>query len=206
MKWLDSVFGRREIAGESYTTRRVTSKHPLIIQDPKIGFLNLMGPSAHPLIEEDKSALKPLFSRFVESDGAVPVCDVLMIYAKVNSNGAIQNASSSLRVIIHESHAPIVVVAAANDAQSYMAAGKLPGVGRANLVMTLNRNGRTFPNFFKELFAMMYRGVTMPMAWVKLAPQIPGKEQPNVPGTICAMEVTHVLFKTGADSAAAPQD
>lgn len=41
---------------------------------------------------------------------------------------------------------------------------------------------------------MMSHGVTMPMAWVKLAPQIPERENDNVPGTICAMEVTHVVF------------
>lgn len=62
--------------------------------------------------------------------------------------------------------------------------------------MTLKRKGHIFPNFFKKLFEMMHHGVTMPMAWVKLAPQIPGVEHNNVPGTICAMEVTHGVFKS----------
>jgi len=112
----------------------------------------------------------------------------------------IQNASQSLREIIHKSHAPIVVVATENGVQPYIAAGKCPGAGKANLVMTLKRNGQIFPSFFKELFGMMHHGVTMPMAWVKLAPQIPGRENDNVPGTICAMEVTHVVFKLVVDT------
>jgi hypothetical protein len=201
MKWLNSLLGRKDLGGESYTTRRVTLENPLIIQDPKIGFLNLMGALARPLIKEDANALKSMFSGCMESDGDIPVCDVLMIYATIDPSGTIQNIPFSLREIIYKSHAPIAVVATENDVQSYIAAGKRSGVGRANLVMTLSRKGQMFPNFFRELFAMMHRGVTMPMAWVKLAPQIPGKDRPNVPGTMCAMEVTHVLFKSGADLA-----
>ena len=119
----------------------------------------------------------------------------LLVYARIEANGAIQNASQNLREIIHKSHAPIVVVATENDGQSYTAASKRPGSGKANLVMTLKRSGHVFPNFFKELFTMMHRGIAMPMAWVKLAPQIPGVEHHNVPETICAMEVTHVRFE-----------
>lgn len=189
MQWLKSLF----------VSRRVTHKNPMVIQNPKIGFLNLMGATARSLVEEDMAALKPLFSACLQSDGETPVCDVLMIYATIGMDGVIQNASDSIRGIIHKSHAPVVVVATENGVQSYIAAGKRPGSGKANLVMTLKRNGSIFPNFFKELFGTMHSGVTMPMAWVKLAPQIPGVEQKNVPGTICAMEVTHVLFKSVVD-------
>lgn len=68
-----------------------------------------------------------------------------MIYAAIQADGVIQNASHSLREIIHKSHAPIVVVATENGVQSYVAAGKRPGSGKANLVMTLKRNGQIFP-------------------------------------------------------------
>jgi hypothetical protein len=201
MQWLKAFFGGKPAPGAAYVSRQVTHKHPLVIQNPKIGFLNLIGTQALPLVDEDITALKPLFSGCLESAGDLPVCDVLMIYATIRPDGLIQNASQSLRELIYKSHAPIVVVATENSAQSYIAAGKRPGAGKANLVMTMKRNGLIFPNFFKELFGMMYRGVSMPMAWVKLAPQIPGKEHDNVPGTICAMEVTHVIFKSVVDSA-----
>lgn len=204
MKWLRFSFGNRPPASEGHFSRRVTYEHPLLIQDPKVGFLSLMGPLARPLIEEDAATLKTLFSSCLESNSETPICDVLMIYARIEANGAIQSASQNLREIIEKSHASIVVVATENDGQSYIAASKRPGAGKANLVMTLARNGQGFGNFFKELFTMMHRGVTMPMAWVKLAPQIPGMEHKNVPETICAMEVTHVIFTSGAPAALVP--
>jgi len=192
MKWLSSLFGRT--GEERSVSRRVTHERPLVIRNPKIGILNFAGLSARPLIEEDAAALKPLFADFVESDGDTPTCDVLMIYATIETNGTIQNASHNLREIIEQARAPIVVVATENDAPSYIAASKRPGLGRANLVMTLKRNGEALASFCKDLFGMMQRGVTMPMAWVKLAPQIPGMNHQKVPETICAMEVTHILF------------
>ena len=195
MQWLKSFFGGKPAAGERYVSRQVTHSDPLVIQNPKIGFLNLIGASARPQVDEDVAALKPLFSVCLESDGDAPICDVLMIYATIEADGVIQNAAHSLREIIHNSHAPIAVVATENSVQSYMAAGKSARSGKANLVMTLKRNGQIFPEFFKQLFGMMHNGVTMPMAWVKLAPQVSGTEHDNVPETICAMEVTHVLFQ-----------
>jgi hypothetical protein len=195
LQWLKSFFGGRPSAAENYVSRQVTHSDPLVIQNPKIGFLNLIGTSARPQVDEDVAALEPLFSGSLESAGDAPICDVLMIYATIRADGVIQNTAHSLREIIHKSHAPIVVVATENNIESYIAASKIPGSGKANLVMTLKRNGQIFPNFFKELFGMMHYGVTMPMAWVKLAPQIAGREHDNVPVTVCSMEVTHVLFK-----------
>jgi len=200
MQWLKSLFGDKPATGDSPVSRRVAHGHPLVIRNPKIGFLNLMEAPARPLVDEDLTALKGLFSGCLESAGDVPICDVLMIYATIETDGAVQNASHSLREIIHKSRALIAVVATENGAESYIAAAKRPGSGKANLVMTLKRNGQVFPNFFKRLFEMMYQGVTMPMAWVKLAPQVPGREHKDVPGTICAMEVTHVLFKSVPDA------
>jgi hypothetical protein len=145
-------------------------------------------------MKEDMSALKPLFSDCLQSSNTVPHCDVLMIYATINADGVIQNTAHSLREIIRESRAPIVVVATENSGESYIAANKRPGAGKANLVMTLQRSGQYFPDFFKKLFEMMHHNTTMPIAWVKLAPQVPG-DQKNVPGTIFAAEVSHILFK-----------
>ena len=195
MQWLKSIFGGKPASQEGHGSRQVTQRHPLVIQNPKIGFLNLIGATASRLVDEDIAALKALFSECLNSDGDVPICDVLMIYATIKADVVIENTAHSLREIINISHAPIVVVATENSVGSYIAAGKRPGTGKANLVMTMKRNGQIFPNFFKELFGMMHQGVTMPMAWVKLAPQIPGREHANVPGTICAMEVTHVRFQ-----------
>lgn len=78
---------------------------------------------------------------------------------------------------------------------AYIAANKREGNGRANLVMTLERKGATFAQFFYDLFSKMFAGTTMPMAWVQLAPQIPGANHENVPSTIFAAEVSHIVFR-----------
>ena len=197
--WLKFLFGA-DSRSSSFGRRRVSIRNPLIIHDPKIGFLNLLGSQARLLVGEDSQALKPLFSDYLESDTTIPICDVLMMYARIDSSGAIQNATNCLREIIYESHAPVVIIATENSAPSYVAASKSGGRGRANLVMTLQRKAGSFPIFFKELFTMMYQGTTMPMAWVKLVPQIPGAKHENVPGTVCAMEISHILFKRDIDT------
>lgn len=130
MQWLKSLFGKRPAAGKSHLSRRVTQGNPLVIQNPKIGFLNLTGAAAGPLVDEDMTTLKPLFSACLQSGSDTPVCDGLMVYATVGADGGIQNSSDSLREIIRKSHASIVVVATENGAQSYIAVSKRPGSGK----------------------------------------------------------------------------
>jgi hypothetical protein len=43
------------------------------------------------------------------------------------------------------------------------------------LVITTNRIGEAFGCFFWSLFQQMFAGVSMPMAWVTLAPQVPAR-------------------------------
>jgi len=40
----------------------------------------------------------------------------------------------------------------------------------------------------------MKRGVSMPVAWINLAPQGPVKEQENLPSTIFACEAGQIAF------------
>jgi len=200
MQWLKRLLGSSSTPSASgagaYSVRRVTLNDPLVIVSPRIGFLNLLGTSAQPILVEDKAALRPLFSSLEESDSNPPVCDVLMIYAQAQSDGRIGGCSEGLRDIIRKSNAPIVVIASENEGSSYVAAGKRTGYGQANLVMTLNRKGPAFTIFFTQLFSKMFHGESMPMAWVRLAPQIPSLEHENVPGSIFAAEVSHVVFKS----------
>lgn len=73
-------------------------------------------------------------------------------------------------------------------------AGKPAADGKANLVMTLNRKGDAFGGFFLTLFADMKRGVLMPHAWLKLAPQGPSDHRGNVPECIVACEAGQLAF------------
>jgi hypothetical protein len=196
MKWLKRLLGSSS-ASESITgtTRRVTVDNPLIIDSPRIGFLNLLGSTAETIIEEDKAAFGPLFTSLEQSEVNPPVCEVLMIYCNVQSDGSIAAYSGGLRDIIRDSNAPIVIVATENEGKNYTAAAKRTGYGQANLIMTLERNDAAFTNFFTELFRRMFKGQSMLLAWVELAPQISGAKHENCPATIFAAEISHIVFR-----------
>ena len=164
------------------------------IQSPTIGFLDLTGGGASATIAADKAALVPIFSSSAESSDAPPVCNVLFIYCDIEPSGSIRGSRHGLREIIRDSRAAVVVVASENAGDSYIAAGKQRGYGHANLVMALDRRGDIFPKFFQRLFTEMKRGVSMPVAWVKLAPQAPQAKHADCPDTIFACEVGQLAF------------
>lgn len=196
MQWLKRLLGSTSASeSASGSARRITVDNPLIINSPRIGFLNLIGSPAQAILEEDKAALISLFASSEQSEDAPPICDVLMIYCDVQSDGRITNHSGGLRDIIRDSQAPIVIVASENDAKSYTAAAKSTGYGYANLVMTLERKDAAFADFFIALFSKMFKGQSMPRAWVELAPQNPRATHGGCPGAIFAAEVGHIIFK-----------
>jgi len=170
------------------------SAAPLVLASPRLALLNLAGAPAAPLLVEDRAALVPLLGPARESDGPPPRCDVLFLYCEIEPDGQVRNSSLGLRELIRETGAKIVVVASENDAARYILAGRQVGYGRANLVMTLARNGPAFTRFFRRLFEKMLAGATMPMAWVQLAPQAPGPPRQDVPSTIFACELGQIVF------------
>jgi hypothetical protein len=54
-------------------------------------------------------------------------------------------------------------------------------------------NQTFFGRFFQNLFLQMQSGVTMPMAWIGLAP-VNGVPR-DYPDTVTLMKVTHIAFK-----------
>ena len=196
MELLKRLFGAGKTSDSvAPSTRRVSLNDPLIINAPRIGFLNLLGSSAQTILEEDEASLARLFASSEESHSDPPVCDVLMIYARVETDGSVAGSSENLRGLIRKSCAPIVIVASENPGKNYVAAGKRPGDGKANLVMTLRRKGPIFAQFFGELFRRMFEGQTMPLAWVELAPQNPTAKHDNCPESVFAAEVSHIIFR-----------
>lgn len=167
----------------------------IYIQAPKLGFLNLKEAAGQQLLAEDKQAMASIFSAVEESSSTPPRCDVLFIYCDLGADGQISGATAGLRDIIRDSGARIVVVASKNEVEGYVAAAKKTGYGHANLVLTLDRRGEVFPAFFRRLFSEMMKGATMPMAWVKLAPQIPGHDHQDCPGAIYSAEAGQIAFK-----------
>jgi hypothetical protein len=169
--------------------------HKIVIKSPKLGILNLKGASASDDIATDRSAISTFFHVVEESEVAVPECDVLFVYCDFTADGAIAGSEAGIREMIRDSGAMVVVVASDNSADHYIASGRQrPPYGTANLAMTIDRRGPAFPTFYARLFDYMSQGVTMPMAWVKIAPQIPGRDHLDCPGAICALERGHVTF------------
>jgi hypothetical protein len=164
------------------------------ITSPRLGVLNLKGAAAKTIAAEDTAALGPLFMSIDHGEAAPPGCDVLLLYCDITSDGRISNSQIGLREIIRDSGARVAIVATENPSESYIAAGKQTGYGRANLVLTLQRNGTSFTSFFRRLFTEMTKGVSMPVAWVKLAPQVPGHERSDRPATIFACEAGQIVF------------
>ena len=173
---------------------RSSRRRRFLIRSPQFGILNLKGESAEQLIAEDVDALMPILGSPVRGSTSAPFCNVLFIYCDIGSDGRISNFPGTLRDLIQTPGAPLVVVASENSGDAYISTTKGQKHGRANLVMTLSRRGSVFPAFFARLFTDMKRGVSMPVAWVKLAPQGPVKEHENLPSTIFACEAGQMVF------------
>lgn len=166
-----------------------------VIKSPTVGFLNLLGAEGTRLLSEDQQAVSDLFMNSWQRTEGPLACDVLFIYCRIDETGNISATTETLRELIRHSRAKIVVVASEHPIEHYVAATKSQQNIRANLVMTLERRGALFSRFFRELFQEMQRGVSMPLAWAKLAPQYPGTAHDNLPSTIFSAEIGQVFFK-----------
>jgi len=175
-----------------FMRRRIPSR--ITVSSPRLGFLNLKGPVAHELLISDKSALAPLFRECEDATVEPPQCHVLFLYCDVLADGRISATEASLRELIHCSGASIVVLATDNPSDGFRAATSDTTAGRANLVMTMQRNDPAFAMFYQRLFKQMFAGVTMPSAWVALAPQVPGQDHLDCPSSVFLCERGQLTF------------
>lgn len=152
--------------------RRGRRPRGLVIQDPTIGFLNLLGQEGEALLAEDRPVLAQLFGTVRESrDLPPPVCDVLVLYCDLGRDGSIFATEVGLRQILRRSRARILLLASENRSEYCITAAQEAGQSGANLVLTMARNGAEFPQLFAQLFADMKSGTPMPAAYSKLAPR-----------------------------------
>jgi hypothetical protein len=172
---------------------KVLSARRNAIKSPKLGFMNLMGDLGAKLVEEDRAAFFSLFDSPVDMSREISACDVLLLYCELDPDGRLKGSTGSLDATIRSSGARVVIVASENGQEGYAAAARQSS--GVNLVMTLRRKGAAFPAFFARLFSEMLKGTSMPIAWNRLAPQIPGQPHPDTPDTICLMGAGQVRFK-----------
>ncbi len=114
--------------------------------------------------------------------------DVVHVLAAVDAQGRVAGSENTGTAFIGHAASygtKLLWFAASNAADGYVTDFKT-GKDRINLVMTINRQGDDLPDFVNDLFSRMRRGMKMPVAWNDMAPQIPGRPQPNVPEQIYA--------------------
>jgi hypothetical protein len=167
-----------------------------IVRHPRVGILDLGGEASKEFVKSDSAFLRLLFGDVLITDLTVPNCDVLFLYATLRSDGVVIGSLPSLREIIRDSGATVVVVALGNPGANYIRAGQPSNsYGQANLVMTLDRKGESFERYFRALFSKMLGGISMPVAWNQLSPQIPGVNHGGSPDVIFACELGQLSFE-----------
>lgn len=180
-------------------TQVTSAANPYVITNPTIGFLNLAGDEGKRMAQHDRGELSSEFSAAsdIESD-KIPRCNVLFLYCTLDASGKISAQQHSLRDLIRAAGAHIAVIASeiphgvvTNSEFNRFLQSK--NDWPANIIITMNRNGEAFGRFFKSLFSQMRTGTTMPLAWVKLAPQGPAANADN-PGTVALLEAGHIAF------------
>jgi hypothetical protein len=174
----------------------VTASNPFVIRNPSMGMLNLMGDPGNLLLAQDRKDIGDLFGdNLVATTTSVPRCNVLFLYCALEPSGRIVGQTFFVRDVITAAGANIAVVASEIPHEVMMKAQYLSGKNDwpANIVVTAIRNGEHFGRFFHGLFSQMLAGVTMPFAWVNLAPQGPNQAS-DIPVMVCVMEAGHVVF------------
>jgi len=150
---------------------RRRSREP-VIQNPSLGFLNLLGGEGTELLAEDRPALTPLFSSVQERDDLPPpVCDVLVLYCDLTRDGKIFATEIGLKQLLRRSRARILILASENKSEYCLTAAQEAGQSGANLVLTMARNGAELPELLVRLFTDMKAGTPMIEAYNKLAPR-----------------------------------
>jgi hypothetical protein len=172
---------------------KTTATNPYRISRPVAGFV-CFEPALQSLMETDKSSLGPLFSEVHSSSEGIVPCHVLFLYCKVDRDGSLPGLNMRIRDLVKASGACVAIVASENDGNHYMHALQPKNDWPANIVLVIDRRGAAFTVFFHKLFEAMKGGTSMLMAWVKLAPQIPNRDQPECPSTLMLAEAGHIAL------------
>jgi hypothetical protein len=186
VKWLSTLLGRQG----------PTAKHPFVITEPTIGFLNLAGQDAAGIAERDRAAFAAMFAHHVVSVGDVPQCDVLFLYCRLDEHGVIPGQHLTVGQVIAAARAYVAVIALDNPPERYQKMEYASAGWNSNLVMVLDRNGESFNRFWQRLFKAMFAGESMLMAWVANAPQFEGAQGDDKPASIMSANAGHVTFAT----------
>lgn len=138
--------------------------------------------------------------RFVDANGLVNAFrgryDIVHVLTAVTVDGRIGDSEISGTELIQQAaldNTKLLWIASSNDPKGYIKGFK-PNGNKLNVVMTIDRRGDCLSNFIGKLLNEMQSGLSMPVAWNKIAPQIPGQEHPDAPATIFYSGLGQVRF------------
>jgi hypothetical protein len=183
------------IAGALFAVLLLKSKlqkPPKRILNPVLGVLHLGDKPDYDAATPDLEVLTPFFSQVYRSAETPPPCDVLLLYCEITADGQVTGSRLSVREIVRDAGASVVVIARDHPVKCYIAGAPQLPFGRTNLIMTLKRNDPAFPAFLGRLFAEMKTGTPLPSAWQKIA--TPPTSHLQAPDLIFSSEIGPIAF------------
>jgi hypothetical protein len=138
--------------------------------------------------------------RFADANGLLNALrdgyDIVHVLTSVTVDGRIGDSEIGGTELIQKAaldKTKLLWIASSNDPQGYIKGFK-PDGNKLNVVMTVDRRGDCLSNFIGKLLHEMRSGLSMPVAWNKIAPQVPGQEHPDAPATIFYSGLGQVRF------------
>lgn len=122
--------------------------------------------------------------------------DIVHVLTAITVDGKIDDSEINGTELIQKAaldNTKLLWIASSNDPKGYIKGFKANG-NKLNLVMTIDRRGDCLPNFIGKLLHEMQSGSSMPVAWNRIAPQIPGQEHPDAPASIFYSGLGQVRF------------
>jgi hypothetical protein len=125
--------------------------------------------------------------------------DLLHLFVDLDQQGNVFDDAQQkmkfgeLQTLAQNRGANYIFFAKDNPGSGY-SAGPRPEL-TSNLIMTLERKGSNFPEFLSKVFSQVSKGETLPMAWNKVSPQIPGKVHKDSPEVFAGMGAGNVVLK-----------
>lgn len=157
----------------------------IVITNPVLGAINLEGLGVEDTVEKDLEILGPYFDDVRRSDDVPPLCDVLLLYGELNSSGALKNSAKPAHEIVRDAGASVLIIAINNPIENYSAMLK-GSFGSLTLIMTLERRQWRFASCLAKIFEQMKNdGVTLPRAWINIAPQHNAAVHEDLPKLFC---------------------
>ena len=122
--------------------------------------------------------------------------DIVHVLTAVTPDGTIGNDTMTGSELIEKASqcgTKLLWIGTSNNPQGYIKGFK-PNGNKLNVVMTIDRGEHRLPDFIEKLLREMQSGFSMPVAWNRIAPQIPGQLHPDAPNTIFYCGLGQVRF------------